>query len=166
MRSSDDEAPSNKRSHACRLISIACRKEKNFSNLALRQVFLAYPKSCLLSNLSSVDHYLIGLKRDKIPRQQNTGSALLALGHFGGLQLACNDFERKDCTMRKGRSLNKAGRMLLKRRILGGIFAEREDLNSIPTITYSHMEAKRSGCTLSRDVSATDTYVHTDRTLV
>jgi hypothetical protein len=47
-----------------------------------------------------------------------------------------------------------------------GICVEREDLDSIPAITRSHMEAKRCGRTVSCDVSATDTSVHPGRTLV
>ena len=43
-RSSNDEAPSDKRSHACHLISIVWWKEKNFSYLALLQVFLGLPE--------------------------------------------------------------------------------------------------------------------------
>jgi len=43
---------------------------------------------------------------------------------------------------------------------------EREDLDSIPAITRSHLEAKRFGRTLSRDARATNTSVHPGRTVV
>jgi hypothetical protein len=48
----------------------------------------------------------------------------------------------------------------------GGPSPGREDLDPITAIIRSYLEAERSGQALSRDVSATDTPVHTGRTLV